>query len=344
MALHNQTVRRVRLAFSLSLGLWLLACLPARAIVDAFSQSNTNPPTDGAPWGNVASVNGAGGTYLGFGWVLTPAHVGMGTAYFEAGAFPADGTWHQLTNSDGSVADLVLFHLSSAPPLPSLPLAARTPAAGTVVDIIGHGHVAGSAESSFGAYRGFAWSSFTAKSWGNNRVNSGGLTKVNAGSGDVTVFSSDFSSPGGLFGGNATSDEAQGSGGDSGGGVFGFNDTAWELVGLVNAIQNLVSQPDSTSVYGDVTYYGDIATYRSQILPYLQSSAVPNLAIQRVGSDLMVSWPDTGTPYTLLTTSNLSTPNWQPVTAPTSTANGQTYVQFAPSGGPQFFRLSSASH
>src|SRR5690349_14313023 len=93
-------------AVSLTLVLWLTP--QAHAIVDANSQSNTNAPSDGAPWESVGQVNGPSGVYLGAGWVLTAGHVGPGDARFLGQVFPWDGTYYWLTNSDGTFADGII--------------------------------------------------------------------------------------------------------------------------------------------------------------------------------------------------------------------------------------------
>src|SRR5579859_7852203 len=125
--------------------------LNAWAIVDGNSASNTNAPADGAPWQNVGQIGGgASGVYLGGGWVLTADHVGVGTIVLSGTTYYPDGKALQLTNSDGSLIDLVLFHLTAAPPLPSLSLVSNTPAAFTPVDMIGYGLIAGSTQTNLG--------------------------------------------------------------------------------------------------------------------------------------------------------------------------------------------------
>ncbi len=79
--------------------------------------------TDG--WNYVGQVNGASGTYLGNGWVITAAHVGAGD--FTLGGvtyIPVSGT---TTEIDGGDVDITLFQIASPPSLPSLPLRQTTP-------------------------------------------------------------------------------------------------------------------------------------------------------------------------------------------------------------------------
>lgn len=315
-----------------------LAAVPAShfsasAVVDANSRANTNAPPDGSPWTSMGHVNGASGTYLGAGWVLTAAHVGPGNTDLNGSLFPWDGTSLRLTNADGSVTDMVLFHLSTLPPLPRMPLASSSPGTSSQVDMIGFGYIAGSAQTNIGPYTGFYWSADQFKSWGNNRVNPGGTTTLNAGFGNVTVFATTFSSPP-----SQTSDEAQAAPGDSGGGVFQTSGSTWQLVGMIDAISPLPNQPSGTSVYNNATSSADIATYRAQIVSVV-AATVPALSISRSGTNVIVSWPDTGTTYSLLVNHNLAMTNWTLLSPSLTLTNGQFYARLPATNSPSFFRL-----
>jgi hypothetical protein len=340
MNLSTTTKCRSILAFLfVTFGVWM-ATFQALAVIDANSSSNTSAPSDGAPWDNVVGVNGSSGVYLGAGWVLTASHVGVGSIGVGGGSFAPDGNSLRLTNSDGSGTDLILFHLTSAPPLPSVPLVTATPAAFSQIDMIGCGHIAGSAETNFGLYSGFYWSYGTTKSWGNNKVNLGGTTTINVGYGNLTTFVCDFTSPGTLGPGSQTSDEAQVSFGDSGGGVFQKNGSLWQLVGILDAEANQVNQQAGTAVYGDKTYMADIATYQSQIAAVLAAQPVPNLSISHSGINALVCWPDNGVSYTLLGAVSPSSSGWSAVSSQSSfSTNGLICVPVPDSSGLRFFRL-----
>lgn len=321
----------------LCLALWQLGSARAYSVVDANSQSNTNPPPDGAPWSNVGSVNGASGIYLGSSWMLTAAHVGPGGVNLSGLFFPFDGTAYRLTNSNGSATDMLLFHLGTTPTLSGVTLAASTPAALSQVDMIGFGHIAGSSQTTFGSYTGFNWSVNTFKSWGNNKINSGGVTTINAGAGDISVFTTDFTSPTTSGSTAQTSHEAEASTGDSGGGVFRLNGAQWELVGMLDAIGNLASQPASTAVYGDFTYCGNIPSYRSQILSLMASTL--QVSISRSGNSVQVCWPQAANGFNLESTDSLVTPHWTTVRQNLTTTNGQGCVLLPTTTSMRFFRL-----
>jgi hypothetical protein len=196
---------------------------------------------------------------------------------------------------------------------------------------IGFGHIAGSSQTTFGAYAGFTWSASNFKGRGNNKVNAGGVTTINAGAGDISVFATDFSAAA------QTSNEAQASTGDSGGGVFHLNGNQWELAGMLNAIGVLPNQSANTSVYGDYTYCGDIATYRSQILALMASTL--ELTISPLGANVQICWPQAATGFDLEATNSLKIPNWTVVSQNLTTTNGQSCVLLPAAGSGRFFRL-----
>jgi hypothetical protein len=312
----------------------------AAAIVDANSASNTNAPPDGSPWANVGLIaSGASGTYIGGGWVLTASHVGAGSIALAGSAFTPDGTSLRLTNSDGSATDLILFHLTKNPPLPSVPLVSSTPAALSQIDLIGFGHIAGSVQTNIGSYTGFYWSDSGFKSWGNNKVNVGGTQIINIGFGNLTAFLMDFTTPGVLGLAGQTSDEAEVSAGDSGGAAFVKNGATWQLAGILDAegVQN--NQPAATAVYNDGTYAADIATYRGQIMSVLNASPVPSLSISNSGTTALVSWADTGISYNLLSAAGFNNSSWTSVSATRYSANGLINVVLSGNGPPLFLRL-----
>lgn len=283
----------------------------------------------------MAHVNGASGTYLGAGWMLTAFHVGPGDANFGGTLFPWDGTSLRLTNADGSSTDMVMFHLQTLPPLPRMALVTSTPPTAAPVDMIGFGHIAGSAQTNIGSHTGFYWSASQFKSWGNNQIASGGTSVINIGLGDLTVFRTVFDAPP-----SQTSDEAQAAPGDSGGAVFQKIGATWELAGMIDAIGTFNDQAFGTAVYDDETYSADIATYRPQIAAVV-AATVPILSIAHSGTNLTVCWPDTGVTYNLLANHDLSPTNWNVLSASLTLTNGQFCATLSPTDGANFFRLKS---
>lgn len=267
------SIRNIIGIFSLATAFLMPPAVSHALVVDNNSLNITAPP-DGAPWSNVGTVNGASGVYLGNGWVLTADHVGAGSVTFGTEVFAFDGLSVRLTNpSDGTPADLLMFHLSSLPALPSLTLASATPADGAVVDMIGYGFNRDAGIQSYpGGMTGYDWSSSREKSWGTNRINTPLIVTADEGHGKVSAFSTSFTHTGPL----ATAFEAQGAGGDSGGGVFYFDGSGWVLAGVMSQVTAFEGQPPETAVFGNQTLSADIATYRSQIqttLPIPEPSA-----------------------------------------------------------------------
>ncbi len=245
----------------------LLLCCTARclAILDWTTDANTSDPGTGVPWASVGSVGGGSGIYLGNGWALTAAHVGTGPIAFDSGVYQPDGRAIQLTNPiGGSTTDIYLYHLTTLPNLASIPISAPTPGFNASVSLVGYGRIRGSVLQSYStAYssphdikNGYDWSAFRAKSHGTNKVAPGGVTTENFGVGPIQVFTLSFT--------ENTQRTSQVATGDSGGGVFFKRGSTWELAGMIDALGSWV-YPQQASVYGDVSYIADLATYSSQI-------------------------------------------------------------------------------
>jgi len=314
--------------------LWCCGPLGTQAVIDANSQAKTNAPPDGAPWANVGMVNYASGIYIGGGWALTVYHVGPGNLILGGVTYPFDGAWQRVTNANGSFTDLVMFRLGKVPNLPRLPLAASPPGAYSAVDVIGYGRIAAGPQTTIGNYTGFYWTTGLHKSWGNNRVNAGGLTTINAGLGDLVVFITDFTAPGPT----QATHESQAAQGDSGGAVFQLNGSSWQLAGVLDTISTLQNQDPDTAVYGNLTYSANISTYRAQMAA-LVASTIPSLAISCSGPNVRLSWLDTGVTYSLQATPTLSPPAWTTLTPSLSLTNGQYSALLPATNATRFFRL-----
>lgn len=303
----------------------------ASAILNASSQSNTNAPPNGAPWDHVGGINGASGVYLAAGWALTAAHVGAGNLVLGTSTLAYAGVQHRLTNSDGSATDLLLIRLSQPAPLPSLPLADTPPEIDSSVVFIGFGHIAGAGPMPIGNEIGFTWAPGAFKSWGDNKITATNVV-IDAGLGDVTLFSTDFDDDG------QTPDECQATNGDSGGGAFQKNGATWRLLGVTDLVSSISNQPPSTSVFGTSSYAAQICNYRDQILAWLASTP-PVLTALPAGGRVEVCWPDPGVDYTLQTTLALAPAAWDTVPEPQVFTGGMIRVSVAATNAAAFFRL-----
>jgi hypothetical protein len=306
--------------------------MSALAVIDAHSQTNSVPPTDGVPWDNVGSHNGSSGVYLGERWVLSAWHVGPGDISLLGANYTYDGIYFRLTNTSlANLTDLVLFHLTSSPPLTNLVLSSATPPINSAVDAIGCGRISGG-PTNVGSFSGFSWGPYTGvKTWGNNKL-SGSGTRTDVPQGDQTnstiCFPTAFSST------SQATHECQLAPQDSGGGSFYLSNATWQLIGI-----NLYVSPNdsinSAALYGSSSYYGDIATYRNQIIWRMTTGARPYLSVQKNGANVQVSWPLAATGYRLQAASSL-TGTWTALTAALAAAGS---TNLPSTNTMRFFRL-----
>src|SRR5262245_4017924 len=241
-------------------------CAPATALIVAppATNDNTSAPADDPGWLNV----GDRGVYLGNRWVLTVAHVGEGTTIFPGVGtfFYQSGSRVQLQNPDSSLTDLVLYRITADPGLPSLRIAATTPAIGAEVTFIGDGGAAnpGDTETYWnvtGTDPNFTWtevsvsdphnasgykSTTNRKLWGTNLVendvtffsaetDADHTVFLNPGAGSIHLFLTEFDKAGETDG-SVTLHESQAQAGDSGSGVFAKEGSDWVLAGLTDAV------------------------------------------------------------------------------------------------------------
>jgi hypothetical protein len=254
--------------------IWML-CLPimaAEAVILREGDAGTQTTGDGAGdgWDYVGSIGGASGVYLGSYetgyWVLTAAHVGLGTFTLDGIAYPAvPGSGVQIGG-----ADLFVFRLESGPPsLGPIEIASATPTIGQEVTMIGNGVNRAATETywtplweettnpGLGIYKGYKWGSGSPKRWGTNTVSGTGTGEFGM------VFQTTFQS---------VSLSAQATSGDSGGGVFVQPGGQWQLAGVMVAVSSFLGQPGSTSIYqqgssgGNSTIMVDVSYYRDEIL------------------------------------------------------------------------------
>ncbi len=234
--------------------------------------------------------------HVGSGSVTFP---GLGSYAAEAGSSL------QLTNPAGSgltkPADLVLFRLVDPPELAPIPIG-PTPKAGDEVLVVGNGLERSpdlvywdvtqrgtswtwKETSPPGDYSGYQTTGPQILRWGTNLVeddetfgndlDSDILLKLRQTNSDTLTIVTEFDRDGsqsdddvrGPDGSSATADESQGVLSDSGGSMFIKRDNQWQLVGTILAVDGERDQPDVTRnpLFGNITYYADLATYLDQI-------------------------------------------------------------------------------
>jgi len=261
----------------------------APAVVIASGEPNNTAPLYQDFFHNVGVVGGASGIYLGNGWVLTANHVAPSLptiATFGGIDYLTDpGTWTRLYNPEpfSTFTDIVLFRLSEPPALPSLTISSSTPMVGTDLVMIGNGRtqnpetfwdrtvIDGANNDTWvvtteelSNISGYTTTTSKEIRWGENEVHQNYIV-VNLGSLlnplHVLSFNTQFDESG-------MPHEAQAVAGDSGGGVFIYNGSGWELAGMMFAVGTYEKQPNGgeTAVFGNQTYIADLSVYRSQIL------------------------------------------------------------------------------
>ncbi|MCS7064054.1 MAG: PEP-CTERM sorting domain-containing protein [Methylacidiphilales bacterium] len=231
--------------------------------------NNAMPPTNGAPWNYIGQVNGSSAIYLGNSWALTAFHVGPGNLILGGTTYTYTGTSHRLTTLSPNDADMILFQINGDPGLTPLPLNSTPPSPGSQVTMIGFGFDQGSLiqwdagwvtippSTNPVAFQGYPWLPTTSKKWGYGNIVQYFPTPIDAGNGPNWSFNTTFL---------LSEDYGQGAAHDSGGGVFYYNGTEWELVGMMFAVTAHTGQPVNTSVNGNQTIHATIAAYKPEIL------------------------------------------------------------------------------
>ena len=246
-----------------------LAAAPASAILidSGDGTGNTTAPADDPGWSHVGLRGALNAVYLGYGWVVTAAHVGAGPLALGNTTYPdVPGSSSVIMHSASTPADLVVYRIDPYPHgLAALAIPAAPAPVGAQVVMIGAGKPRGASTQWMGI-GGWQWLFATVKRWGTNEIgavlDSGppvNTTNLTIGSVTTRSLVADFSE-------NAPGDEGIVTVGDSGGGFFVRDGAAWKLGGVSFALGTYAGQPSNTSLYGNVTYAVDLSYYRAKVL------------------------------------------------------------------------------
>jgi hypothetical protein len=216
---------------------------------------NLKAPADDPGWANVGLCNSWTAVYLGRGWVLTAAHVGVSNIDLDGTTYAADiRSRERVFNPNGTMADLMLFRIDPEPDLPSLEIAAESPSIGTPIVMVGSGLGRGDKTSGQGRV-GFSWQAPSIKRWGTSLVHE---YRHDQSVGFTDAFATRFSIA-------KTAHEAHAAHGDSGGAAFAYLEGRWQLVGIIMAVDRHPGQPERSAAYGNRTFIADLARYRQFI-------------------------------------------------------------------------------
>ncbi|MCE0522934.1 MAG: trypsin-like peptidase domain-containing protein [Methylacidiphilales bacterium] len=235
--------------------------VPTSSDITNWDSGWAQPPTEPTGytyttgWNYIGRINGASGTYVGYGWVLTAAHLNV-----TGGTFTLGGTNYTVlsdTVQEVGNTDLTLFQITPVPPLPALPLRSSDPVADkSLVAMIGFGD---------GGDR-------LNETWGYNTVN---LINQSITPGGYSYVSNDFLTLTGTT--NGITNNYQVVFGDSGGGDFIYNSSThvWELAGI--------NEVEGTATINGTDYnisgFVQIDTYASQILRIITPNDTPTIPV-----------------------------------------------------------------
>ncbi len=246
-------------------------------------------------WNYVGQVGTASTVYLGNDWMITAAHLTIGSTA------TLNGVTYNIVNNSGVVlknpnnvsvplagrgqnTDLLMFKIQidgshPDPNLPVLPISNSGPQVNDASWDIGRGVDRSSsisywdsafnpASSSSFTYEGYTLGSSQTTRWGDNLV-SQAPAWTNIGSMSNPLYIHEYRTQ---FDVNGTANEFQVTLGDSGGAAFSYENNHWALSGIniANTIFTNQNSSGQKAIFGNASIIADLSTYHSQI-----SSLVP---------------------------------------------------------------------
>jgi len=280
------------------LALGVCASMAPRApamVVTTTTLDTTQPPPDNPGWNYVTVGSSRNYTYLGNGWALSAWHVGpfigeppnLQQLTFSTGVVSViPNQNYDVLNPSGSglstFTDLKLVRIDTDLGLDPLPIASTSlnssilNTADSEVTFIGNGRSRLASQTSYGGHSAYDTTADRTKRWGKNRIadensyysqsDTDLRVTLNIGTQEnprhIVSMITQFNLAGGI------NYEAQAVSEDSGTAVFRKNPstTQWELIGIVNSIDNVYSgQPFTSAADGNYTTFADLTYYKSAI-------------------------------------------------------------------------------
>jgi len=265
--------RATTVLFALSL---TMLVAPAFAVILSVGEGNGNANLSVVTaTRHVGALNGASGTHIGNGWILTANHVGPGEITLNGTVHPyIPGTDMRLETSPGVQADLLMFRVYPAPTLPALAIRTEPPVVGDPVLLVGNGNDRGAAMT-FDPYGpdidppeqdGWDWAPTHSLRWGLNTVEYINALPIRG----TTVFATDFDDVDPII------YESQAANGDSGGGVFTYDPLkSVELAGIIISISLEYGQDPTSTIFTNETIIASLDVYADQIAQNIINAPEP---------------------------------------------------------------------